>query len=643
MSSAGTYYTYVTDAEGNPILDTNGNKQIETTWTITEETGLFGAKTGNSTVTVQDSSGQTIQTLTGVPDGLLAAHIQTGANATNGSLLSVLGGQWVSVPGSSGTINIVLSALSAPTFTIGGTTDINFVVNAATAITIDIYGGTASFSGGLVAGALSGSTINIGYGGTYNGNTQLISLLQGTTVNFTSGGGTLVLNGGGVFLNLSGTSITGYDPKYNTIEIENTVAPVSGYVISGSGTSRTITLQGSDGQDIASYSVTLADGANVPTGTFDNAANSQNLATNPLRITYSNGNTYIGACFLAGSMIKTPDGDVAVEEILAGDKVIAFDWKEGKNVVRPVVWAGKTQASIRYGLPDDEAGYPVRILQNAISDGVPYKDMLITPEHCLFFNGKFVPARMLVNGETIFYDKSITSYEYYHLETDQHSVIISDGVLTESYLDTGNRHTFRQEGNVVNFGGPVKSWEGDAAAPLDVDRSFVEPLFHQLQERANKTAQLSKSAKQSNLTSNSDLHLVTNNGTVIRKAREANGRMVFMIPASAKTVRLVSRASRPCDTIGPFVDDRRQLGVLVGQITLFENSHSKNLTDHYTSGILDGWNNLEQENLRWTTGNGFLDLGKRSPDSIAILAIQVLASGPYLLNDTTKTTSAITA
>ncbi|OAZ70812.1 hypothetical protein SRCM100623_02163 [Acetobacter pasteurianus] len=72
------------------------------------------------------------------------------------------------------------------------------------------------------------------------------------------------------------------------------------------------------------------------------------------------------------------------------------------------------------------------MLKDAIADGVPYKDMLITAEHCLFFEGKFVPVRMLVNGVSIFYDKSITSYDYYHVETDQHSVITADGMLTEA-------------------------------------------------------------------------------------------------------------------------------------------------------------------------------------------------------------------
>ncbi|GAN61534.1 hypothetical protein [Acetobacter cibinongensis] len=317
MSSAGTYYTYKLDTQGNPIHDANGNKIVETTWTITD--GLFG----NSNITIKDASGKTIKTLTGVPDGPLASHIQTGTDATNGSIVSILGGQWVSVPGSSGTINILLSALSAPAFTIGGTTSVNFLVNAVTAVTMDIYGGTASFSGGSLAGALSGSTINIGYSGIYNGNTQLISLLQGITINFTTGGGTLVLNGGGVFLNLSGTTITGYDPTKDTIELHNTVAAVSGYTIADNGgNSRTVILFGSDGKtQVAQYTVTIADGAKVPAGTYNNAVDSQDLAKNPLQITYANGNTYIGACFLAGSMIRTINGDVAVEDVRIGDDV----------------------------------------------------------------------------------------------------------------------------------------------------------------------------------------------------------------------------------------------------------------------------------------------------------------------------------
>ncbi|WP_269143332.1 Hint domain-containing protein [Gluconobacter oxydans] len=337
---------------------------------------------------------------------------------------------------------------------------------------------------------------------------------------------------------------------------------------------------------------------------------------------------------MAGSMVRTPDGDVAVEDLQIGDQVTAFDWQNNAEVTRPVVWAGKAHCNVRPHLPDDEAGYPIRLLKNAIADGVPYKDMLITAEHCLFFDGKFVPARMLVNGRSIFYDKAITSYEYYHIETEQHSVITADGMLTESYLDTGNRRSFHQNGSVVAFT-PSRNlnWDENAGAPLGVSREFVEPLFRQAETRAEQAALASREAAPV-LTEEADLHLETDNGMVIRPARNASDRVVFMIPTGVKSVRIVSNASRPSDVVGPFVDDRRYFGVAVGEITMFEGRGSQNLKVHLTDKELAGWNTLEWEDTRWTSGNALLPLGERHPNSVALLAIQIKKAGPYLLEDT---------
>ncbi|WP_408872763.1 Hint domain-containing protein [Gluconobacter roseus] len=346
------------------------------------------------------------------------------------------------------------------------------------------------------------------------------------------------------------------------------------------------------------------------------------------------GHTPGQACFLSGSMIRTADGDVAVEDVRIGNQVVAFDWQNNQDVTRSVVWVGKARATVRPDLPDDEAGYPIRLLKNAIADGVPYKDMLITAEHCLFFDGKFVPARMLVNGRSIFYDKAITSYEYYHIETEQHSVITADGMLTESYLDTGNRRSFHQNGSVVAFT-PSRNlnWDENAGAPLGVSREFVEPLFRQAETRAEQAALASREAAPV-LTEEADLHLETDNGMVIRPARNASDRVVFMIPTGVKSVRIVSNASRPSDVVGPFVDDRRYFGVAVGEITMFEGRGSQNLKVHLTDKELAGWNTLEWEDTRWTSGNALLPLGERHPNSVALLAIQIKKAGPYLLEDT---------
>jgi len=354
----------------------------------------------------------------------------------------------------------------------------------------------------------------------------------------------------------------------------------------------------------------------------------------------SDGNNAVLVCFLSGSLINTPYGTKAVEELSVDDEIITY--VDGAAILRRVTWTGQAHCNVRSHLPDDEAGYPVRILQDAISDGVPFKDMLITAEHCLFFDGKFVPARMLVNGRSIFFDKSITSYDYYHIETEEHSVIMADGMLTESYLDTGNRHAFTQKGNVVSIGGSRNLTWNDAAAPLGVSREFVEPLSRQIEVRATAAGIAQKDAAPE-LTEDANLHLITDTGASIRPAREHNGNVIFMIPTGVQSVRIASHASRPSDVIGPFVDDRRYFGVAVGEITLFEAGKSHAITVHLTDTELNGWNTLEWEDTRWTSGNGLLPLGERHPNSVALLTIQIKKTGPYLLSDTISEKSALRA
>ncbi|GBR70278.1 Hint domain-containing protein [Gluconobacter kanchanaburiensis] len=587
-------------------------------YTVTR-TGLL-----TSTVVIQDSSGSTLQTLSGVFTG----NIITGSDSVD-VLASVLYSTYVSVPGSTGDFNIGINALSALNFYIGGDTAVSIGVSALSGLTLNVIGGQLTFSSGVLASALQGSTINISEGGTYVSGSNLASILTGSTINFGAGGGTLILNGGGTLINLSGTSITNYNPNRDTIELQDTVTAISGYTISGTGSSRTITLfGGNNNTEIATYTVTLSSDATLNTGTY-NALSSSN---NPLQITYSKGNTYIGVCFLADSMIRTPSGETPIQDLRAGDEILA--WHEGKPAVRKVVWTGRRQATTAPSLPDDQAGYPVRILANAISDNVPYKDMLITAEHCLFMDGRFIPVRMLVNGRSIFYDRSLTSYEYFHVETRDHSVIMSDGMLTESYLDTGNRHTFRQDGKILAIGGQHKSW-ADAAAPLDVSRAFVEPLYRQIEARAHThTACQQPAAKTGNTvipqtTDDPELHLVASDGQVIYPMRQTKDRTLFMIPPGIGSVRLASRASRPCDTIGPFVDDRRTLGVLVGEIIFFDSGTTTDLEAHLEHQPLDGWSTPENSLCRWTTGNALIPLGERAPLHFGVLSITILATGTY--------------
>lgn len=351
----------------------------------------------------------------------------------------------------------------------------------------------------------------------------------------------------------------------------------------------------------------------------------------------SSAQTGTVTCFLAGSMIRTATGDVPVEDVRVGDLVYTIT--NGVEEALPVIWAGHQTMTVRPYLTDDEAGYPVRIRAGAVADGVPYKDMLITPEHCLFLNGRFVPVRMLVNGSSIFYDRSLTQYTYYHVETARHAVIMADGMLTESYLDTGNRRSFAQADNVVKLGGKPRSWTDHAAAPLSVARDEVEPVFMALAARAQQsgvwTARPASGAQPEVLvTHDAELHMETDCGKLIRKIRDKNGVVSFMLPAGVTQVRLVSRASRPCDVIGPFVDDRRMLGVLVGNMVLNEgNLAPRSIIPHEQNTPLSGWHETERNGVRWTNGYALLPVPATLPYAMRLLTLSILSAGPYLVTD----------
>lgn len=490
-------------------------------------------------------------------------------------------------------------------------------VNALTTTTLDANGGTVALAGGLL-NAASGVTINLTNGGTFNGS-GIISALAGATINFGSGGGTLNLAGSDTGLALlSGASINNFGSGDSIIvESDGTPATVTG--ISYDGLLGASTLTFSNGDTLAlqgQYQDTDPKAAGYVSTVAD-----------------ADGEGTVLVCFLAGSMIRTPDADIAVEDLCAGDTIIAM--VNDAPQPRTITWAGRAHAMVRPELPDDEAGYPVRILKDAISAGVPYKDMLITAEHCLYFEGRFVPARMLVNNTSIFYDRAITSYDYYHIETQEHAVIIADGMLTESYLDTGNRRAFVQKDNVVLLGGSRNLTWAHAAAPLDVSPGFVEPLFRQIAARAAASGH-EPQAQAATMTDEADLHLMTQTGAIIHKMREANGFAFFMIPPGVESVRIMSRTSRPSDTIGPYIDDRRQLGVLIKDIKLFEGSVARPITTHLAheapEGWHDGWYAPENVPCRWTDGQASMPLGTRHPTLMGLLCLEILAGGPYVIS-----------
>ncbi|MBS0980679.1 Hint domain-containing protein [Acetobacter thailandicus] len=346
-----------------------------------------------------------------------------------------------------------------------------------------------------------------------------------------------------------------------------------------------------------------------------------------------NGYIDLEICFLAGTLIQMASGYVKVEEIKAGDKIMVRQ-ADGNFAEETVKWVGRKHHNVRIAQKyPDLAGYPVCIKKDALAEGVPFKDLLVTPEHSLFIDGNFIPVRMLVNGVNIYYDLEINQYYYYHIETEQHAVIDANGALTESYLNTGNKNSFSNPGGsdagvVQGYFERPKSWLEDAAAPLATHRELVEPVFRKILNNCH-ARQVQAEAE---TTLNPDLYLYDPVTRAMTYPFKKDGVHVFFtIRNEVSRVYLSSLASRPADTIGPFVDDRRELGVRVGDIEVLNDNEILIVNEHLEDKELSGWSVYEGGEGRWTTGLAAIDLPSGVSGKMKIVKIDILSSHKYYI------------
>ena len=177
--------------------------------------------------------------------------------------------------------------------------------------------------------------------------------------------------------------------------------------------------------------------------------------------TDSNGGTLVSvACYAAGTRILTPAGEVAAGELQAGDQVVT-----ASGHCKPIIWVGRRSYAGRF-LAGQAHLLPIRISAGSLGDGLPRRDLLVSPCHAMFLDGVLVPAASLVNGSTITQDRAARQVDYIHTELAQHDVILAEGALSETFVDDGSRGLFH---NAV----------GHAATLLDGPAEYFAPRLTQ--------------------------------------------------------------------------------------------------------------------------------------------------------------------
>ncbi len=153
-------------------------------------------------------------------------------------------------------------------------------------------------------------------------------------------------------------------------------------------------------------------------------------------------------CFLRGTAIATPKGEVLIENLRVGDLVTTVT---GKTM--PVRWIGR-QTFKRTGATWTRDVMPVRIARGALADGVPTRDLYLSPYHHLHVDGVLMQAKDLANGRSIApaMPKGQDTADYFHILLDSHEVVLAEGAPAETFrIEAANYEIFSNFAEVTRI------------------------------------------------------------------------------------------------------------------------------------------------------------------------------------------------
>ncbi|HQT66364.1 MAG: hypothetical protein B7Z78_03060 [Rhodospirillales bacterium 20-60-12] len=440
------------------------------------------------------------------------------------------------------------------------------------AVAVLLDGGTLVDTGTISGGAGGANAVAIQFG-TLTSTLEIApnAVIEGNVAASASAHDILALAGGQGSLSGMGTSFTGFggmafEPSGAWQVAGSYSAFTSLHSITGFTLGDTLTLAGfTETSDIYVNGAGLEIGNAFSTITL---ALMGNFTTADFAVATSGGASTVAfssaaPCFTAGTRILTIEDEIPVEDLQPGDELVLHGGGSAK-----IIWIGRRHVNIA-GHAHPNLVAPVLIEAGAILDGVPKRDLIVSPDHAIFLGGHLIPAKALINGATIRQCSRQMAVTYFHIELADHAVIYAEGTPAETYLDTGNRGAFEQAGmRVINH--PVRAQALRtqlSCAPFAEHGKAVETVRAQIIRRAD-----------------------------IQTTREPG---LAIINRADGSVLIKSRCGVPGHILAD-PRDCRALGVKISAIRA--DAETINLAD---PALAEGWYDLEPDGI-WTNGHALI-------------------------------------
>ncbi|PPQ26571.1 Hint domain-containing protein [Rhodopila globiformis] len=435
------------------------------------------------------------------------------------------------------------------------------------------------------------------------------------TLNTTTGAATLIGNSGlGLKSagdlsfnngNLYQTATDGTNTDLLKVDPLTGAATVVGQVVAdptmyGLATGSDGVLYGFDGNDI--YSINTTTGAGTLVQTFGGGLGAAWGAASQA--------DSLPLCFLRGTRIATPSGEVPIEDLSPGDHILTHSGK-----VRPIVWIGEGRmlATRR----QRGAATPVIVRMDAFGDGIPNHDLRVTRAHAFLFDDVLIPAEFLINQRSILWDDEPQEVLLYHIELETHDVLIANGAPAESFRDDGNRWLFRNAWT-------AHQGAQQACAPVITGGAVVDAVWQRLLDRANQQPI-------GPLTMDPEPYLLVD-GRRLNPVAVHRNVYTFQLPPRPGRVRIVSRAASPME-LG-LARDPRLLGIALRRVILWDGPQVE-LLEASDERLTDGFHGYEPDDgIRWTCGDAGLpqDVFTARPERSFQLELHLGGTTPYLLS-----------